>query len=334
MSKPLSLLPLIILCILLWEPILAQKQASPLAGKVVCLDAGHGGTAATDSYRAGPTGEREEWINLRVALLLQKMLEKKGATVVMTRTADDNIPLADRARLAIDKNADVFLSVHHNATADPAVNFPIIYFHGNATENAASVALGMDVAQALARHLYKSKTPVSLVSDHVIFATAGTKVLRDTYGIPGVIAEASFFTNAAEEKRLKKKKYNRREAQAYVEALEAFFSKPMPAVAPKNSAVHFPPFRAFQEAERMSEIAKAWQQDYQEGLELMALPDTAFWQQAYELFTRSARSFPDSYVAAQCHQNRAILLERLGKPQEALTEAIRAKEHYVPVTIK
>lgn len=334
MPKCLSLLLIIILGAFLSEPILAQKPTGPLAGKVVCLDAGHGGTAATDSYRAGPTGEREEWINLRVALLLQKMLEKKGATVVMTRTADDNIPLADRAKLAVENRADVFLSVHHNATADPEVNFPIIYFHGNATENAASVALGIDVAQALARHLYKGNTPVSLASDHVIFATAGTKVLRDSYGIPGVIAEASFFTNAAEEKRLKKKKYNRREAKAYVEALEVFFTKTMPAVAPKNSAVSFPAFRAFQEAERMSEIAKSWHQDYQKGQELMAQPDTASWQQAYELFTRSARSFPDSYVAAQCHQNRAILLEKLGKTEEALTEAIRAKEHYVPVTIK
>ena len=334
MPKRLSLLLILLLCILLCQPILAQRQANSLAGKVICLNAGHGGTAATDSYRAGPTGEREECINLRVALLLQKMLEKKGATVVMTRTADDNIPLADRARLAIDSKADVFLSVHHNATADPEANFPIIYFHGNATENGASVALGMDVAQALAKHLYKGNTPVSLASDHTIFATAGTKVLRDTYGIPGVIAEASFFTNAAEEQRLKKKKYNRREAQAYVEALEVFFTKSLPAVAPKNSEVSFPPFRAFQEAERMSDTARLWHQDYQKGLELMAQPDTASWQQAYELFTRSARSFPDSYVAAQCHQNRAILLEKLGKSQEALAEATRSKEHYVPVVIE
>jgi N-acetylmuramoyl-L-alanine amidase len=322
---------LLLLGAALHTPTLAQKQQSPLAGKVICLDAGHGGTAATDSYRAGPAGEREEWVNLRVALLLQKMLEKKGAKVIMTRRADDNIPLADRAKLAVENRADVFLSVHHNATADPNVNFPIIYFHGNASENEASVALGKDVAQALASHLYKGDTPVSLVSDHTIFATAGTKVLRDTYGIPGVIAEASFFTNAAEEKRLKRKKYNRREAQAYVAALEVFFKEPAPAILPKNSLVNLPPFRAFQEAERMSETARLWHQDYVKGLELIEHQDTASRQQAYELFTRSARSFPDSYVAAQCHTYRAILLERLGKPDEALVEATRAREHYVQV---
>ena len=35
-------------------------SAASLAGKTVCVDPGHGGTAATDSYRIGPGGEREE----------------------------------------------------------------------------------------------------------------------------------------------------------------------------------------------------------------------------------------------------------------------------------
>lgn len=80
----------------------SQNQASLLAGKIICLDAGHGGTAQPDSYRVGPSGEREEWVNLRVALLLQKMLEEKGAKVVMTRTGDDDVPLSQRAKIARD----------------------------------------------------------------------------------------------------------------------------------------------------------------------------------------------------------------------------------------
>ncbi|WP_299824312.1 N-acetylmuramoyl-L-alanine amidase [uncultured Pontibacter sp.] len=316
----------------MYNPLAAQKQPSPLAGKVICLDAGHGGTAEIDSYRKGPTGEREEWVNLRVALLLQKMLEGKGATVLMTRTADDNIPLGERAKLAVEKQADVFLSVHHNATADPEVNFPIIYFHGSASENKGSVALGKAVAAALSDHLYKTNSPVSLVSDHTIFPTAGAKVLRDTYGIPGIIAEASFFTNAAEEKRLKRKAYNRRETKAYVAALEVFFSKPSPVILPKNTLVNLQPFKAFQEAERMNETARLWKQDFLKGREFMQQSDSTLLQQAYELFTRSARSFPDSYVAAKCHKNRSVILNILDKPEEALEEAIRAREHYVDVS--
>jgi hypothetical protein len=45
----------------------AIKNISPLNDKIIVLDAGHGGTSHTDFYRVGPSGEREEWINLRVA---------------------------------------------------------------------------------------------------------------------------------------------------------------------------------------------------------------------------------------------------------------------------
>jgi N-acetylmuramoyl-L-alanine amidase len=110
-----------------------NEKENTLEGKVICIDPGHGGTADTDSFRVGPTGEREEWINLRVALKLAEILRKNGAVPVLTRANDEQVGLKARAELAIDKNADVFISVHHNATADSSVNFPIIYFHGNAS---------------------------------------------------------------------------------------------------------------------------------------------------------------------------------------------------------
>lgn len=326
-KRPLFLL-LVLLC-LYHTNALCQQKSSPLAGKTICLDAGHGGTALTDSYRVGPTGEREEWINLRVALLLQKMLEDSGATVLMTRLTDENVPFDDRIQLATENKADVFISVHHNATADTAVNFPIIYYHGNASENKGSVALGKLLAKELSNHLYTEAPPATLVSDHAIFPSAGAKVLRGTYGIPGVIAEASFFTNPAEESRLKVEAHNRKEAQAYVAALEIFFSKPVPGIASKNSKVTLPPFKVFQEAERVDGTALLWHQDYVKGSELMKSKDKQTLQQAYDLLTRSVRSFPDSYLAAQCHLNRAHVLKKLGNRKEAKEERKRAKEFYV-----
>jgi N-acetylmuramoyl-L-alanine amidase len=312
---------------------LASVYALPdkptLSGKIICLDPGHGGTAATDSFRQGPTGEREEWINLRVALLLKEKLEKKGARVLITRTDDSHIPFDDRIKLAIENKADVFLSIHHNGTADRGVNFPIVYFHGNAFENRASVELGKVVATRLRKALYTSKTQVSLVSDHTIFPTAGAKVLRETYGIPGIIAEASFFTNPEEEKRLKGRQYNQKEADAFVNALEDFFSLPHSAILRKNSQVQIVPFTVLQEAERMHPDALRWLSDFEEGKKLLQKGDTSSLTQALTLFTRSARSFPDSYVAAQCHTYRAAILHRMGKPAEALQEEIRVKERYV-----
>lgn len=311
----------------------SQSKRRPLKGKTICIDPGHGGTASTDSYRVGPGGEREEWINLRVGLLLQKMLEKKGAKVLITRTEDKQVPLPDRAKLAMDRKADLFISIHHNATADTSVNFPIIYFHGNMSENTASVDFGKELAVRLVKYLHRPGTPVSLVSDFTIFADAGASVLRNTYGTPGVLAEASFFTNPSEEQRLKQADHNNREAMAYAEAIIAFFAKPVIAIAAKNSKVPvIPAFKVFQEAERMTPIARRWRQDFEEGRVFMMKKDTALLRESYELFTRSARSFPDSYVAGQCHQNRSVLLRKLGKAVQAGQEDQRFREYYVPVS--
>jgi N-acetylmuramoyl-L-alanine amidase len=102
-----------------------------LAGKVIVLDPGHGGseTGAVSPY----TGMAEKDVNLDVALRLQPLLEAKGARVVLTRTTDahaiaqtawdtvdpaDNPVRADlheRVRIAEAAGADLLLSIHHNA---------------------------------------------------------------------------------------------------------------------------------------------------------------------------------------------------------------------------
>lgn len=70
----------------------------------------------------------------------------------------------------------------------------------------------------------------------------------------------------------------------------------------------------------MNEIALLWHQDFVTGKELMKNDSRETWERAYELFTRSARSFPDSYVAAECHKYRSDLLRELGRPEEAEQE--------------
>ena len=309
-------------------PLHSQTKTESLAGKTIFLDAGHGGTAGIDNYRMGPTGEREEWINLRVALLLQELLEARDVRVIMSRTFDENVPLAERAELARKNDADLFLSIHHNATADPKVNFPIIYFHGNASENKASVLFARKIADALLNDFHEPSTPVSIASDYTIFSNSGTAVLRNTYGIPGVIAEASFFTNPSEEKLLKLPEHNRKEALAYLVAIEAFFEEETPPILDKNSFIDLPPFKTFQEAERLSEQALSWFRDFKQAKKLMKREEPGDLQKAYELFTRSARSFPDSFVAAECHRRRAELLQILEKEEQAKIAALRAEEYF------
>lgn len=305
----------------------AQK-ASVLEGKVIVIDPGHGGTAATDSYRQGPTGEREEWIDLRVGLILKELLEAKGAKVLMTRTNDVFVPLDARSKLAVDNKADFFVSIHHNATADSSVNFPIIYYHGLASSNKAGLSFSKELAKNLVKYMYKTKVPVSIVSDFTVFSTAGSSVLRGTYGIPGVLAEASLFTNPEEESRLKQKEHNYNEAFAFAVAIEDFFKGSIPLIQPKISSDFPTPFATLQEAERMSPIAKRWYQDYLDAKELMKSKNKENLQKAFDLFTQSAKSFPDSYVAGECHKYRAEILNKLGKVDEALQEEKRVREFY------
>jgi N-acetylmuramoyl-L-alanine amidase len=322
---------LLLMLIGLTQSTFAQQnpvKGSILSGKTICIDPGHGGSAATDSYRQGPTGEREEWIDLRVGLLLKEILEQKGAKVLMTRSTDVPLPLAERSKMAVENKADFFISIHHNATADPSVNFPIIYYHGLASENQAGVVFGKLLAKNLKKHMYKTKTPYSVVSDYTIFSGAGSSVLRGTYGIPGVLAEASLFTNPEEEARLKTREHNYNEAHAIAKAIEKFFKKGDLIISPKTPSKFPPQFATLQEADRMSAIARRWHQDFIDGKELMKKKDAESQQKAYDLFTQSARSFPDSYVAAKCHKYRAAILRKQGKTEEAVKEELRVKEFY------
>jgi len=306
----------------------SAQNILPLSGKLIVIDPGHGGSAATDSYRQGPTGEREEWIDLRVGILLKDLLEERGAKVLLTRSEDVTFPLAARSKMAIDNKADFFVSIHHNATADPAVNFPIIYYHGLASENIASVEFSRLLAKSLRKYMYKAKTHVSIVSDYTIFSGSGSSVLRGTYGIPGVLAEASFFTNPAEETRLKEREHNLGEALAFARSIELFFKKPIAAIHPKTESKFPPQFQTLKEAESMSPIARRWNQDFIDGKALMKNKDTASMQKAFDLFSQSAKSFPDSPVAAQCHKYRAVLLRKLGKIEQAIQEETRVREFY------
>lgn len=312
--------------------VLAQSMDEEvLNGRIICIDPGHGGTAETDSYRVGPTGEREEWVNLRVGLMLKDILEEKGATVIMTRTEDNQVPLVDRSALAREAKAELFVSIHHNATADDQVNFPIIYFHGSANENMAGLEFGKLLAGAFLEHMFGGDRQVSLVSDHTVFPKGGASVLRGTYGIPGVLAEASFFTHPDEEGKLKEEYYNKKEALAYVEAMENFFANPPPPIHEKKEPLEIPAFAVLQEAERMQPEARLWKQDFEKGMELMARSDRESQEQAYELFSRSARSFPDSYLAKACHQYRAEILEKMDQKEEAEWERKRVAAFFVEV---
>lgn len=310
----------------------ADSKTEPLHGKVICIDPGHGGTAETDQYRVGIAGEREEWINLRVGLLLRKLLEDAGAKVIMTRIEDVFVPLADRAALAVENKVDLFLSIHHNATADTTVSFPVMYFHGHATENLAGISLARCMGHALIECIYRDRqrdTPVSVVSDHTVFPQSGAAVLRGTYGIPAVLVEASFFSNPSEEQRLKSAVYNRKEAEAYLAAIRCFFENDSMPIHPKNSLVKpMQPLQVLQEAARMNGVALSWKANYEEAKAIYQAEDGGRYQEALELLMQSITAFPDSYLAGECLDLYIALMDRMGKKGTVSDFETRRIEYY------
>jgi N-acetylmuramoyl-L-alanine amidase len=91
-----------------------SEKTRPEAIKVVVIDPGHGGK---DPGAVGSTGYYEKTANLKIARYLKEYLEKElGVTVIMTRTDDRFLDLKKRTAVANDRGADLFISIHNNAS--------------------------------------------------------------------------------------------------------------------------------------------------------------------------------------------------------------------------
>ena len=96
-------------------PKLSSHSILPLQGINILLDPGHGGS---ELGAKGPTGYPEKEMNLVISKLLEKDLQKLGATVYLTRERDLDLSLKDRM-MAIDNiKPDLAISIHYNALPD------------------------------------------------------------------------------------------------------------------------------------------------------------------------------------------------------------------------
>lgn len=191
------------------------RQSKPLSGITICIDPGHGGENSEPGYTGGTrgivTGQTEGDVNLRVALLLRQYLQEAGATIVMTRISDTRCQNGTCKRSELDfrpntakkYKADFFVSIHHNeATNKPNVNYTAV-FHPKTCK--VSVPLAENISSAVSKYL----------DIRNVGARSGDyRVLNMLDGIPGVIVEASFMSNPAEDVRLANLAYNKREAKA------------------------------------------------------------------------------------------------------------------------
>ena len=136
------------------DAVFAKKppKGSHPSDLLVVVDAGHGGR---DPGALSPRGFKEKDFNLQQAVSLESELRKAGFKVAMTR-ADDSFPaLYERPRCAVKEKADLFISIHHNATG----------VGGNPREarhtvTYASNDAGLALAKAIQRQIGQSLAPV------------------------------------------------------------------------------------------------------------------------------------------------------------------------------
>jgi len=189
--------------------------------KVVVLDAGHGGK---DRGAAG-NGLIEKDLTLDVAERVEKLLEKRGMKVVMTRSDDTYLTLAERVRVGADQLAPaIFVSIHFNYAKNRGARGVETFFF-DANKEVPRELLGdgapeqplLSDGERLANHIQFALVGELQVPDRGA-KNRGYFVLRHAR-IPAVLIEGGFVTNSTEAARLKEPGYRQRLAEAIQEGL-------------------------------------------------------------------------------------------------------------------
>jgi N-acetylmuramoyl-L-alanine amidase len=181
-----------------------------LSGKIIIIDAGHGGT---DPGAVGVTGLREKDVILDVSLRVADSLRAHGAKVILTRDTDIFIPLSQRVTIAETAGADLFVSIHANAHPDPKIGgIETYYFQNKASANKSSV-----LASLLQGELVKALGLRDIGVKHGNFL-----VIRQT-SMPSVLLELGFLSNAREEERMRTSDFRQHAADAIVRGLQSYF---------------------------------------------------------------------------------------------------------------
>jgi hypothetical protein len=148
--------------------------------KTIVLDPGHGGT--DPGAVNGARYEKND--DLRLALAVRDRLQAAGQRVIMTRAADIYVPLATRSAIANDNNADYFLSIHRNASENPAIRGAAAYVQNGTLAQNGSCARALLDRIVPAGHF----RDIGIIQEN--FA-----VLRNTRA-PAQLQEVGFISNA------------------------------------------------------------------------------------------------------------------------------------------
>lgn len=198
------------------EQTAAVQSGQPLKGKIIAIDAGHGGG---DPGAIGVTGTAEKEINLILAKKMKILLEEKGAMVVMTRT-DDSVysdikkeELDHRAALVQKKDAELFLSIQCNAVPNPSLHGAQTFYYPG-SEN------GEILAKCIQNRFVKT-----LKNTDREALTLSSAYIMSKLEIPAIMVEVGFLSNAEEEALLNDDAYREKIVAAIYGGIVDYYEK-------------------------------------------------------------------------------------------------------------
>ena len=188
-----------------------------LDGKIITLDAGHGGS---DPGAIGSDGTKEKNITLPITKMLKEILEDKVAKVYMTRTTDVDVfgpnasdaeELQARVNVGEKYNSDMFVSLHINSSVNKNVGGFSTYYYPK-TDN--DLRLAQNIQNKLAANFGVDDLGVRQANFYVI----------KRISMPAVLVEMCFISNEKELTLMKGQWFQKKTARLIAEGIEKYFA--------------------------------------------------------------------------------------------------------------
>ena len=190
-----------------------NTQSEALNGRLIVLDAGHGGSPLG---AIGVSGVREDELVLAITKYLKAELESCGAKVILTREDDKALAdtkdadMAERRRIIVESGSDIVVSIHLNWFEDAQVQGPLVLFMP-----------GSEKGQKLADAVQQSLNTVLEASGS---ARSESLYILKSGNQPCILVECGYLSNEEEEGKLMRSDYQQRVAKAICSGLATYFS--------------------------------------------------------------------------------------------------------------
>ena len=205
---------------------IAKEQPSARS-YTIYIDPGHGGEDSGASYG----GVYEKNLALSVANKLKANLIQLGYQVLMTRTADYNVDFkTERSKMANQSNADLFISIHFNATGLASSNATGIetywYQYDPEYQPKINAAMHNDPTRLAESEILANQVQASLISGT---GAVNRGVRRETFAvlretaIPAILVELGFMDNQSDLQKIKEDAYQTKLANALVQGIDNWY---------------------------------------------------------------------------------------------------------------